>query len=100
IAQPHRHAMLSRLEHHRLRGSGIGSSISAQTGSQMKSIKVLIGLDHVAKLIRISLPGNFDSPTWRHGPETPLVQALAEQFMYIYNKWQKEGEPPDEPRAS
>lgn len=73
-----------------------GASVGELDTMQLKNIKVLIGLDHVATLIRKDLPGNFDDPKWDPLPGTPLVQVLAEQFMYVYNRWKREGEPPDQ----
>jgi hypothetical protein len=63
-------------------------------GDQLKNIKLLINLDTMAALIRQYCPGDFDNPQW-YGDDKPLEQRLAEQFIFVYNKWKAEGEPPD-----
>jgi predicted KAP-like P-loop ATPase len=64
-------------------------------GNQLKSIKLLFDLDAFAQLIRQHLPGDFVNPEWYPDSSKPVEQQLAEQFMFIYNKWKKEGEPPE-----
>lgn len=64
-------------------------------GNQLKSIKLLYDLDALAKLIRQHLPGDFDNPQRFHGSSEPVEQRLAEQFMFVYNIWKRNGEPPD-----
>lgn len=64
-------------------------------GIQLKSIKLLFDLDAFAQLIRQHLPGDLVNPEWYPDSGKPVEQQLAEQFMFIYNKWRKEGEPPD-----
>jgi ABC-type branched-subunit amino acid transport system ATPase component len=63
---------------------------------QLKNMKLIIDLDTMAAWVRKHCPGNFDDPTWLRDDATPLEQRLAEQFMFIYNKWKKDGEPPDQ----
>lgn len=64
-------------------------------GDQLKNIKLIYDLDLLAQCIRQHLPGDFNNPQWFPDRNKPLEQRLAEQFMYVYNKWQKDGEPPD-----
>ena len=64
-------------------------------GSQLKNIKLIFDLDDLATLIREYLPGDFVNPVWFPDNEKPVEQRLAEQFMFVYNKWKNEGEPPD-----
>jgi predicted KAP-like P-loop ATPase len=68
-------------------------------GDQLKNIKLLIDLDKMAALIRKHCSGDFDNPQW-YRSDRPLEQRLAEQFMFVYNKWKSEGEPPDEGRRA
>ncbi len=63
-------------------------------GNQLKNIKLLYDLDALAQLIRQHLPGDFESPEWFPDNRTPVEQRLVEQFMFVYSKWEKEGEPP------
>jgi hypothetical protein len=49
----------------------------------------------MAEWIRNHCSGDFDYPDWFSDEAKPLEQRLAEQFMFVYNKWKKEGEPPD-----
>jgi hypothetical protein len=63
--------------------------------NQLKNIKLIIDLDTMAEWIRKHCPGDFDNPQWFPDDTKSLEQRLAEQFMYVYNKWKKEGEPPD-----
>ncbi len=64
-------------------------------GDQLKNIKLIYDLDILADLIRKHLPGDFENPQWHHDRTTAIEQRLAEQFMFVYNKWKTEGEPPD-----
>jgi hypothetical protein len=64
-------------------------------GNQLKSIKLIYDLDALAQLIRRHLPGDFANPQWFPDSSTSVEQRLGEQFMFVYNKWRKEGEPPD-----
>lgn len=64
-------------------------------GNQLKSIKLLFDLDAFAELIRQHLPGDFENPGCYPDSSKPVEQQLAEQFMFVYNKWRNEGEPPD-----
>jgi len=61
----------------------------------LKNIKLIIDLDMLAKFVRNHCSGNFENPQWYSDDTKPLEQRLAEQFMYIYMKWKKDGEPPD-----
>lgn len=63
--------------------------------SQLKNMKLIIDLDMMAEWIRKHCPGDFDNPKWFPDDAKPLEQRLAEQFMFVYNKWKKDGEPPD-----
>lgn len=69
--------------------------VSELDANQLKNIKLIIDLDTMAEWIRKHCPGDFDNPQWFHDDATPLEQRLAEQFMFVYNKWKKDGEPPD-----
>ncbi|MCL4743704.1 MAG: KAP family NTPase, partial [Phycisphaerales bacterium] len=64
-------------------------------GDQLKNIKLIYDLDALAQLIREHLPGNFENPQWYPDSSNPIGQRLAEQFMFVYNKSKKDGEPPD-----
>lgn len=64
-------------------------------GNQLKNIKLIYELDALAELIRKHLPGDFKNPQWFPDSAKPVEQRLAEQFMFVYNKWKKDGEPPD-----
>lgn len=64
-------------------------------GNQLKNIKLIYDLDALAQLIRQHLPGDFENPQWFPDSSRPVEQLLAEQFMFVYNKWKKDGEPPD-----
>lgn len=64
-------------------------------GNQLKNIKLIYDLHALAQLLRQHLPGNFENPQRFPDSSTPVEQRLAEQFMFVYNKWEKEGEPPD-----
>jgi predicted KAP-like P-loop ATPase len=62
---------------------------------QVKSIKAVIDLDVIARLVRQHCSGDLENPKWDFVDSRPLEQRLPEQFMFVYLKWQKEGEPPD-----
>jgi predicted KAP-like P-loop ATPase len=62
---------------------------------QLKTIKLIISLDTLAEWIRRQCPGDFNNPQWFPDHTRPIEQRLAEEFMFVYNKWKKEGEPPD-----
>ena len=62
---------------------------------ELKSMKLIIDLDTMAEWIRHYCPGDFDTPEWFPDDSKPLEQRLAEQFMFVYNKWKKDGEPLD-----
>lgn len=64
-------------------------------GDQVKSIKAVIDLDVLARLVRQHCSGDLENPKWDFVDARPLEQRLPEQFMAVYLKWQKEGEPPD-----
>lgn len=64
-------------------------------GSHLKNIKLIYDLDALAQLIRQHLPGDFENPQRLPNSSQPVEQRLAEQFMFVYNKWQQEGEPMD-----
>jgi len=63
-------------------------------GDVLKSIKLLFDLDRLVVLIREHCSGNFDKPQW-YRDDRPLEERLPEQFMFVYQKWKTEGEPPD-----
>jgi predicted KAP-like P-loop ATPase len=69
--------------------------VSELDANQLKSMKLIIDLDKLAELIRQHCAGNFDNPEWFPDDTKPMEQRLAEQFMFVYNKWKKDGEPPD-----
>src|SRR5690606_1115403 len=64
-------------------------------GNQLKNIKLIYDLDALAQLIRQHLPGDFENPQWFPDSSKSVEQRLAEQFMFVYNKWKMDGEPPD-----
>lgn len=64
-------------------------------GSQLKNIDLIFDLDELAALIQENLPGDFANAEWRSHSDASVDQRLAEQFMFVYNKWQNEGKPPD-----
>lgn len=68
-------------------------------GNQLKNIKLIYDLDALAALIQKHLPGDFANPQWFPDSNKPVEQRLAEQFMFVYNKWKKDGEPPDRDAA-
>jgi predicted KAP-like P-loop ATPase len=69
--------------------------VSELDADQLKNMKLIIDLDTMAEWIRNNCPGDFDNPEWFPDEARPLEQRLAEQFMFVYNKWKKDGEPPD-----
>lgn len=74
--------------------SGV-SRVGDLDGDQLKNIKLIIDLDTLAKLIRKHLAGDFENPEMESDKPRPMEQRLAEQFMFVYNMWKKDGEPPD-----
>lgn len=62
---------------------------------QLKNMKYFIDLDVLAEWVLRCCPGDFVNPQWDLDSTKPIEERLAEQFMYIYSKWKKEGEPPD-----
>lgn len=64
-------------------------------GDQLKNIKLIFDLDVLAQLIRQHLQGDLENPQWLPDRGKPVERRLAEQFMFVYNRWRKEGEPPD-----
>jgi hypothetical protein len=76
-------------------GDHVLPRVSKLDGNQLKNIKLIIDLDTMAEWIRNHCSGDFDYPDWFSDEAKPLEQRLAEQFMFVYNKWKKEGEPPD-----
>lgn len=66
-------------------------------GNLLKNMKLIYDLDALAALIQKHLPGDFENPQWFPDSNKPVQRRLAEQFMYVYNKWKKDGEPPDAP---
>jgi hypothetical protein len=69
-------------------------------GNQLKNIKLIYDLDALAKLIRQHLPGDFENPQWFPHSSKSAEERVAEQFMFVYNKWKKDGEPADPDAAS
>ncbi|MBI3320377.1 MAG: hypothetical protein HYZ89_07335, partial [Candidatus Omnitrophica bacterium] len=51
--------------------------------SQLKNMKLLVGLDTMAEWIRKHCPGDFENPQWFPDDAKPLEQRLAEQFMFV-----------------
>jgi hypothetical protein len=64
-------------------------------GNHLKNIKLIYDLDALVHLIRQHVPGDFENPKWFPDSSKPAEQRLAEQFMFVYNEWTKDGEPPD-----
>lgn len=60
--------------------------------NQLENIKLIYDLDSLASLIKIHLPGDFANPQYYPDSDTPIGQRLAEQFIYVYNNWKKDGE--------
>lgn len=69
--------------------------VSELGADQIKNIGRIIDLDTLAEWIRRHCSGDFDNPEWFPDNAKPLEQRLAEQFMFVYNKWKKDGEHPD-----
>jgi len=70
-------------------------------GDQLKNIKRIYDIDALAELISKHMPGDFENPQWFPDTTKPVEKRLAEQFMFVYNKWKKDGEPPDDkPKAA
>ncbi len=63
-------------------------------GNQLKNIELIYDLDALAQLIRQHLPGDFANPQWFQDSDEPVVRRLAEQFIFVYNKWKEDGKPP------
>jgi hypothetical protein len=79
-------------------GSGDrGPQVGDLRGASLKSIKLIFDLDLLADLIRKNLQGDFENPQWSTDKARGDERRLAEQFMFIYNDWKREGEPPDQP---
>ena len=74
--------------------------VSELGADQLKNMKLIIDLATLAEWIRKHCPGNFENPEWYHDDTTPVNQQLAEQFMFVYTKWTKDGEPPDPQRSN
>jgi len=60
--------------------------------NQLENIKLIYDLDSLASLIKTHLPGDFANPQYYPDSDTPIGQRLAEQFIYVYNNWKKDGE--------
>ena len=76
-------------------GGDVMPHVSELGADQLKSMNLIIDLDTMAEWIRNHCPGDFDNPEWFSDDAKPLEQRLAEQFVYVYNKWKKDDEPPD-----
>jgi len=63
---------------------------------ELKRMQLIINLDTMAYWIRKNCPGDFENPEQFIDGSKPLEQRLAEQFMFVYNKWKREGELPDD----
>jgi hypothetical protein len=59
---------------------------------RLKTIMLIYDLDSLASLIKAHLIGDFANPQYYPDSDTPIGQRLAEQFIYVYNKWKKDGE--------
>lgn len=75
-------------------GSGVWR-VGDLDGDSLKHIKKIYDLDALAELIRKHLDGDFENPEWESDKDRPVERRLAEQFMFVYNMWKKEGEPED-----
>jgi predicted KAP-like P-loop ATPase len=64
--------------------------------NHLENISLIYNLDSLASLIQAHLPGNFANPQFYPDADTPISQQLAEQFIYVYNKWKTDGEAQDE----
>lgn len=60
--------------------------------NQLENIKLIYDLDSLASLIKSHLIGDFANPQYYPDSDTPIGQRLAEQFIYVYNNWKKDGE--------
>jgi len=60
--------------------------------NQLENIKLIYDLDSLASLIKTHLPGDFANPQYYPDSDTPIGQRLAEQFIFVYNNWKKDGE--------
>ena len=60
--------------------------------NQLTEIEFLIDLDIMAELIRKHCPGDLDNPEWYSDDNRPMERRLAEQFMFVFNNWKKDGE--------
>ena len=56
------------------------------------ALKLIYDLDSLASLIKAHLIGDFANPQYYPDLDTPIERQLAEQFIYIYSKWKKDGE--------
>jgi len=61
--------------------------------NHLKNISLIYNLDSLASLIKANLTGNFANPQFYPDADTPISQRLAEQFIYLHNKWKNDGEP-------
>jgi hypothetical protein len=59
---------------------------------KLQSIKLIYDLDSLASLIGTHLIGDFANPQFYPDSDTPIGQRLAEQFIFVYNNWKKDGE--------
>jgi hypothetical protein len=69
--------------------------VSDLNATVVKNIELIIDLDALATLVRKHCPGKLDEPKWREEENVPIAQRLAEQFMFVYSKWQEDRHPPD-----
>ena len=67
--------------------------VGSLDGDQLKNIKLIIDLRTLAALIREHCDGDFENPTFHPSSEKPVAERLAEQFIFVFDKWQQEGEP-------
>jgi hypothetical protein len=59
---------------------------------KLENLKLIYDLDSLASLIMAHLIGDFTNSQYYPDLDTPIERQLAEQFIYIYNKWKKDGE--------
>jgi KAP family P-loop domain len=78
-------------------GRDVLPRVGELSANQLKNIKIIIDLDVMAKFVQNNCLGDFHDPQWFPADTEPLEQRLAEQFMFVYNKWKQDGEPPDVP---
>jgi hypothetical protein len=64
-------------------------------GDEVTSIEKLFNLDDFAKAVRKNCAGNFENPEWYSSVQRSNEVRHAEQFFYVYNKWQSERSPND-----